>query len=224
MGSSLVWGAIAIGLGMSSVDVTPINAILALIGVYLVTEGIWILVAPAPGAFIAEGLGMLMVGLWNVLITLMSLALPGQNTSGFFFVIGIFQIGWACKSFGQYGRFSDLPREKPSAPVTQWLDETIKETAQAVPGAGDTIEFKGKGHWKARLFADAGLFVMNKGQDIVLAGKRDISFVPREAAMEGRPVAGTFTLPGRALDAKMPTASYRRFIAWQSVRAVAAAH
>jgi membrane-bound ClpP family serine protease len=106
---SIIFGLIAMAMGFAAMDENPINALLGIIGIFLLVEGIWILAVPSPVGMIVDGIALLIVGLWNISVTLGSAA----GGISFFALLGVWQIVAGCKSFGRYSHFSKLPMSKP---------------------------------------------------------------------------------------------------------------
>ena len=71
---SIIFGLIAIVSGVVSIEENPINLVLALIGIFLLIEGIWLIVAPNPKGMIADGIALLILGIWNITTTMMNWA------------------------------------------------------------------------------------------------------------------------------------------------------
>lgn len=59
---SIIFGLIAVGMGLAFVEDNPVNAILAVIGFFLLIEGVWVLRAPSPRGMIMEGIVMCVIG------------------------------------------------------------------------------------------------------------------------------------------------------------------
>ncbi|HSC77053.1 MAG TPA: hypothetical protein VLB32_00700, partial [Candidatus Acidoferrales bacterium] len=59
---SIVFGVIAIGMGIASLEDSPVNAVLVLLGLGLLGEGIWILVQPTPVGMIVDGIALCLLG------------------------------------------------------------------------------------------------------------------------------------------------------------------
>jgi hypothetical protein len=104
---SIVFGIVGIGMGFATMEDNPLNAGLAIIGFFLLVEGVWIAAAPSPPGLIVDGIALIILGLWNIGITL-----GGNGGAGMFLFLGIWQIVLGGKSFARYGRFSKLPMSK----------------------------------------------------------------------------------------------------------------
>ncbi len=214
---SIVFGVIALFMGASSMGENSVNAALALIGVFLLVEGIWILVAPSPGGMVADGIALILVGCWNVFVWVLS-----SGRSEFFIIMGIWQIVWGVERFSRYRRFSRVPLEKPSEQVMKWLDENVKALgrAHALPES-DTLEFHAKARWRARLFEDAALFVFGSGQDVILARKAHITFSSNgQPTLNGKPLNATFGIGGRNLSGSILPEAFAKYGAWKGESAL----
>lgn len=106
---SLLFGAIAFFLGISTMRQVPINGVLALLGLLLVAEGVWVIAAPSASGIVVDGVFVTVIGAWNIVL---SLAEIGRNSggpyTGRFLVIGIFQIAWGIRRIAQYRRYAGL--------------------------------------------------------------------------------------------------------------------
>ncbi len=90
---SVFFGVLAVGLGYGALHVNQLNAILLAIGVFLLVEGAWLIISPAPVGVILDGTGFLLVGIWNIGVAVLN-AMAGHFEGGFLPLIGIFQICW----------------------------------------------------------------------------------------------------------------------------------
>jgi hypothetical protein len=209
---SIVFGVIALFMGASSMGENSVNAVLALIGVFLLVEGIWILVAPSPGGMVADGIALILVGCWNVFVWVLS-----SGRSEFFIILGIWQIVWGVERFSRYRRFSRVPLEKPSEQVMKWLDENVKALASArsLPES-DILEFRATARWRAKLFEDAALFVFGSGQDVLLARKDHITFSCNgEPILNGKSLKATFGIGDRNLSGTISVEAFAKYGGWK---------
>jgi hypothetical protein len=106
---SLLFGAIAFFLGASTMGRVPINGLLALLGLLLIVEGVWVVAAPSASGIIVDGLFVTVIGVWNIVISLVEIGgNSGDSFSGRFLVFGIFQIVWGIGRIAQYKRYAYL--------------------------------------------------------------------------------------------------------------------
>ncbi len=216
---SIVFGVIAIALGAATIHINPINAILLLIGVLLTVEGVWFVISPTPIGIIIDGVSLMLVGAWNVFISIMNMAI-GAGT-GAFPIIGIFQIIWGLQSFGRYSRFAQMPREIPSPSTIKRIDEIAKDILRTKPAKDpQIIEFRaqtffgGNQPWKGRLRSNHAVFVGPGGKDVIFARTSEVKFT-NDSRKAGKTVKVTIQIGDRNLKGTMPFESYQRYESWK---------
>ena len=160
---SMVFGAIAMAMGFGGMEENLLNAILGLLGLFLLVEGIWIYFAPTLKGLILDGIALLIIGFWNILITIADLAFGGGGGYVFFAILGLWQVIWGLQSFGRYKRLSAMPMIKPSDASLKQIDDLVKSITQAkVRLQPDIIEFKtttftAQQSWKGKLLQDSAV-------------------------------------------------------------------
>jgi hypothetical protein len=218
---SVIFGVIAVFLGGSTMEQSPLNGILALIGVFLLVEGIWIIVAPSPAGMIVDGVALLILGGWNIMVTI-SNAAQGASGTPFFAVLGIWQIVWGFQSFGRYQKFARMSMGRPSEQSLKWVDETLKSLAATkVFNASDGFEFQAKisrkgQNWKAKLLPEMGVFVREKEEEVVITGKQRANIVPQGSASAGKNYEAAFQLGDRSFTGTISPESFTKFQQWKS--------
>ena len=90
---SVFFGVIAIAIGVKMLRFSDLNLILVGIGVFLLIEGLWLIVRPAPIGVILDGIALILVGTWNIAVQILNAA-AGHPGQGFWPILGIFQILW----------------------------------------------------------------------------------------------------------------------------------
>jgi hypothetical protein len=94
------FGILNIGLGVAfAVSLHPINALLAFIGLLLLAAGVWCLVLPGAEGVLCNGIVLILVGLWNLFVTVINL-LAGAGPQVWWAVFGVLFIGAGVQSFG----------------------------------------------------------------------------------------------------------------------------
>jgi len=121
---SIIFGVIAIGMGLAFMSEDPINVVLVFIGVFLLVEGIWLIRSPSPRGMIVDGIALCILGIWNIFI-----AIAGELRG--FVVLGFFQIIWGVQSFRRYRRFSGISSQKPSKESLRQVDDVAKSVTKA---------------------------------------------------------------------------------------------
>ncbi|MFH1422964.1 MAG: hypothetical protein ABIH42_09675 [Planctomycetota bacterium] len=177
--ASLIFGVIAIVMGVYSIEENMLNVLLFLIGGFLLTTGIWNIAHPTPAGVILDSAAIISVGLWNLFITIHNAAVTkGESGPGFFLYMGVFQIIWGVKNFARYRRFVRVTREKPPEKYINEVKNNLKEIVKSDPKKEkDVIAFQiGKSPWKAKFHGEIGVFVEGNGQDILLKLKENVNF------------------------------------------------
>lgn len=215
---SIVFGLVAKGTGFGGMEANPINAILGLIGIFLFVEGIWIVAAPTPAGMIVDGIALIILGIWNIIITFANSAAVGGGGHRFFAVLGVWQIIWGFQSFGRYKRFSAMPMSRPSDETLRQIDDMVKELAKTKPkDATDVIAFQIKNRpWKGRLGQDSGIFVDAPGQEVVFVNRDRVRIEIQDKVLIGKALKASFTLGDRNLNGTISLESYERYDAWKA--------
>ncbi len=216
---SIIFGVIAIALGGSMANQNPINAFLVVIGIFLFIEGIWLLTSPGPKGFVVDGIAMIIIGVWNILITFAN-ASSGGESIGFFFIIGVWQIIWGFQSFGRYKRFSYLAGEKPSKEALEKLEQALQGImASSYKTSADIVEFKVKTafkewNWKGKLMDDVALFVAGK-KAIIPVRKDEVKLTLKGESSGLRPHKGTLHLGKQKIAGTISPESLDRLREWK---------
>lgn len=215
---SIVFGLIAIATGFGQMHANPINAILGLIGVFLLVEGIWITAAPTPAGMIVDGIALIVLGAWNVFITIANAASGGGGGPNFFAVLGIWQIVWGCQGFGRHARLSKLPMNKPSEQTLKMIDGIVKDITRGKPkDVPDLIEFQIKNQiWKGRLSQDSAILVQAAGQDVVFARKAQFQIDQTGKVLIGKTLKASFRLRDKSQNGTISPENFEKYAAWKN--------
>ncbi|MCI0403244.1 MAG: hypothetical protein L0212_06940 [Acidobacteria bacterium] len=214
---SMFFGVFAIGLGIYGLKDSPLNALLVLLGLFLLGEGVWLLVQPTPTGMIVDGIALCLVGLWNILVTIANLA-AGAGGPTFALALGFIQIGWGIGSFRRYGRFAHLAGGAASAEAIARVDALVAGIAGAsMKTSADIIEFTvGAQQWKGRLTPELGVFVVGGiDEEVVLAGKSAVIITPQEP-VAGKPFKAEIQLGPHTHKASLSPEAYQRYQSWRS--------
>jgi hypothetical protein len=211
----LIWGLIALGLGGAMLRQNPINALLLLLGVALLVEGLWLLIRPMPVGMIVDGVLLILFGVWNIFVTVHNaiLAGPGGNGGGPWGAVAVVQIAMGVYSFVRYARVKREGMIEPTAEVMGRLDRIAKDLQEAKVGEDpDLVEFTVKGFngdqaWKCRFvgayaiclsaktyeifFVQPGHFALRSTGKVMLSKR--LKF---EGRMRARVIKGTMTAEG----------------------------
>jgi uncharacterized protein YjeT (DUF2065 family) len=217
---SIVFGVLAVVMGIASIEDNSLNAILALIGLFLLVEGIWLVVSPTPKGMIVDGIALIILGLWNILITIAN-ASAGSGEPSSFALIGVLQIIWGFQSFKRFKRFSGVSMEKPSEESLQRVDELVKSIRSSKPkNESDIIQFQTSGFqssiWKGKLFTNASVFVTIKGQETIITRKEDVNILAEEKVLIGKSLKALYKFGSRDFKGTIPPEFYERYVAWKT--------
>lgn len=205
----IVWGIVAIAVGFSSTDASPLNAVLGVLGIFLVLEGLWVVISPTPAGLIADGIAIGAVGLWNIVIGI-------QNPS-VFLGIGGWQIYLSCRTFGRYKSFSAIYKNKPAKDVLASVNRTSKTIDQMrwqrVP---DLIEFKVGGKvWKGRLLRDSAVLVQPSGY-VEYLERGQLQIQSPDGCPPRKPFTAKFNVANRSFNGTISPESFERYDAWSA--------
>jgi hypothetical protein len=130
---SIVFGIIAILMGVLLINENELNVLVVLFGFILFFEGIWLRVRPRPKGLIIDGILLLILGIWNTAISIPAIKAegwqpnPGESYTGLgqtFLAIGIAQIIWGLWSFVDYVVNRNV--KKPAREFVDWIYEVYK--------------------------------------------------------------------------------------------------
>jgi len=220
-GGNVVFGIIAIVMGFGLMEDNPVNAILGVIGLFLLVEGIWIFYFPRPSGMIVDSIAFVIVGVWNILITIVNLRLRGGDGFIFFGALGMSQIICGFQCVRSYKRFPVMPMNKPTDEDIRQVDNVVWTIARAkVKEQSDFVEFQTKTFtaqkvWKGKLSQDLAVFVQGSGQDIVFASKNDVHFVKQGKVLIGKTLKASFRIRDRKLTGTIAPEIFDRYEAWK---------
>ncbi|MEW6365855.1 MAG: hypothetical protein AB1714_14595 [Acidobacteriota bacterium] len=217
---SILFGVIAVLLGGSSLGEVPINAILLVLGFLLIGEGIWVLVAPSPAGMIFDGIVLILVGLWNLVVTAYSAQAPGSGPAGFA-VLGVMQVVWGFQSMLRYRRYAHLGGQRLSAEDLAQGQTQIEAIWRAdLSGTPDIIEFKTRGFlsqlvWRGKLLTGS-LATLRSGKPFMVVPKGEAELTIPEAQLHQDPMKGKLRLEKLTLGVALSRDAYARFQQWKT--------
>ncbi|MDD5542985.1 MAG: hypothetical protein PHX83_07395 [Acidobacteriia bacterium] len=217
---SVVFGIVAIALGSSMMSENPINAILAVIGVFLLIEGVWVMAAPAPAGMIVDGIALIVLGIWNIIVTI-SNASSGASGPHFFAILGLWQVVWGFQSFGRYSRFSGRVSGKPPQELINQVAAISKSlAAKGASQQPEVMEFtvgvkRAKRTWKGKLLDDLAVFSIEKEADFIVADKSSVNFSQQSGVSSAGGVSVSFNIGSRSGDATMTSNQFEKYQRWK---------
>ena len=217
---SIVFGVIAVVMGTQGAEDVPINNVLALIGVLLFIEGIWCAAAPQPVGLVVDGIALIILGIWNILVTIANIEAGAQSMSGFI-LLGIWQISWGIQSIKRYKHYSYLSGVTVSQESRQNLDNMVNNIKLASASGDDSIiEFQVKTLFKKTSLKGKPvegmlLFVGPKGE-LFMDEISKIEIKPTKANSTAYPMRASLNICGLTQLGEINQESMDRFHRWKS--------
>ncbi|MDQ1351860.1 MAG: hypothetical protein QG657_2166 [Acidobacteriota bacterium] len=217
---SIVFGIIAVVTGSSFAHGNPINVILAFIGIILILEGAWCAVAPQPMGLVVDGIVLIILGVWNGLVTFANIA-AGAGSSGGFIVLGIWQIVLGIKSFKNYKTYAYLSNAPVPEESLQRLDLMADNINQLSENVDESIiEFQAKTLFKKTplkgKFIEGMILFVNPGRDSYMDKIENVKLKPHKINPDQYPAQATLTVCGTVFMGEISQRGLERFNRWQS--------
>jgi hypothetical protein len=222
------WGSIAggifiIGLGIFfTFYLDLINAVLSLIGLFLLASGIWCLALPGAEGVIANGIALMLIGIWNIVVTVLNLVIGGIP-SIWAAVLGVVFIGAAVRSFQKYARFSAALRHGASEDELAMMDRLVKTVLKANSKEDeDIIGFQVRGgfaqqqrQWRGLLCRKWAAFVDKASKEVLIAPKDEVSIEPHGKVLLGQTLKAMVRIRDQKWEALVSPTSFDRFRDWK---------
>ncbi|HET6249620.1 MAG TPA: hypothetical protein VFE47_18170 [Tepidisphaeraceae bacterium] len=161
----MIWGLVCCATGAMLFRYSNLNSLLIMLGLGLVGVGFWITFHPSPIGMVVDGITLLVVAAWNLMVNAMDFIGPrSAQAAGFGPVVAFAQIFWGIHRLQQYRRFATAVGMQPSQATLAWFRELSKATLKAKPKKElNSIEFLRRGwfvyeRWKGRLMPENGGF------------------------------------------------------------------
>ncbi len=215
---SVVFGAITMAVGATAISINPINGLLAALGLFLFVEGIWLLVKPSHTGFIVDGVALLAIGVWNMLIAFADMA--DDNGGGRWLILAGFQILWGIQSFGKASRAGEalsVTVSKDAADRAEAIIRTIYKSNYKINP--NFIQFSQKNFtvdqlWKGVLLEDVAVLVGVKTQQSIVANKADLAIIQKGDTKPGKPVKADLKAGDKQIAVVIPAETMSRIQAW----------
>jgi hypothetical protein len=221
--ASIAFGALALGGGAAMLTDSPLNSLLFVIGALLVAEGIWLLASPSPAGLIVDGIAVMVIGVWNLAVSIAELCVSGVGLTSLFAVVGACQIVWGIQSLCRYRRFAAADGAAADPQFARWAAQTLGRLSAAKPARNrDVVQLAaGLKFWKGLLLGDGVVFVAQGGADVAIAPKDQVDLEASEP--HGKYVRARLRLGERVLSGQMLPGHVQRLEVWQAAPAVAEA-
>lgn len=211
--ASVIWGVLTLGIGGLAALAEPIMGLVALLGLALLLEGIWLLAAPSPAGLIGEGVTFGVLGLTN-----MGFAIADVMTShgkATWLAIGAYQAYLGVQAIRRYVRDKDRLRQPPAKNLQDAVAEIGKDLSKSrAAKRQDIVEVMSTQPVRMRL--DAGMavvFLMPLQMHFVRREEMRLQFTDDSAPKDLTAVV--IELPGRGpIKGKMKNEQVERYRAW----------
>ena len=217
---SFIFGTLALVIGGITLQYTNLNLILIGLGVALIVFGVLDLTMPRSGLLLADGILLLVLAAWNVVVTILNAAGGGRVNFGW---IVIFQVLAGIYTIKRYGEFKDTPTVAPPAPILTWLDQTattIRKTKPAnspfiVEWIGNRGSWNNASRWRAQLVGETATAVDAAGAEVLLVPHQTFTITKGKKAVFGKRVKIVAQLGAISMKGTMEPAQFERFQAWR---------
>ncbi len=218
---SIIFGIIAIIIGLErGIDAHPVEIILAFIGMALIIVGTWCAAAPNPLGLRVDGIALIILGGWNILVVILNLSY-GVKGMIWFILLGLWQITWGIYSIKRSKYYSYLSGMTISQESLQELDNIADSISQApVKEDESMIEFRVKTVFKktllkGKLLEDMILFVGSKGA-FYMDKISKIEIKPFKTISTAYPAKASLNICGHTLVGEIPRKLMDRYLRWKS--------
>lgn len=219
----LIFGGIALLIGIPLVAIEPVNVILVFIGLLLVIEGLWNILAPSAAGVIVDGFALGLVGLWNLFIAVLSFV--GNEPGGLRWgILGGVQIAWGIYRFTTYPRFERALGHTPE-PEDLARMEKLVQTIQKVKlkDVEDHIGFQTTKWpprvWKAQLGKEAAILVDATGHEVMILHPDELEIEDAGKLFLRQTRKARVRLKGKAMEGMIEPDSLARFRRWKGLDA-----
>lgn len=217
---SFIFGALALIIGFVMLEYTNLNLVLIALGVTLIVFGVLDLTMPRPGLLLADGILLLALAAWNVVVTVLNAAGGGRVNFGW---IIIFQIMAGIYGIKRYREFKDTPTAAPPPPMLAWLDQTattIRKTKPAdspysIEWIGNRGAWNGANRWRAQLVGEIATAVDAAGAEVLLVPRQTFTITKGKKVVFGKRVKIVAQLGAISMKGTMEPAQFERFQAWR---------
>lgn len=214
---SIIFGVINCAIGFGSAGDNALNLILGLIGIFLLVEGFYLLATSNPGGLIGDGIALMAVGVWNIIITIVNMS-EGGGSGAFWAILGVMQIGWGIQSFKRYDRFAHIGKISVSRDLGGEMQILIEEVKKGNPKKlPDMIQFTAKQRiWKGRLASKCAIMLTTTGDDIQILPRSGFVIERTGKTMIGSTVKIHITMKNQTLDGTISPEHMERFETWKN--------
>jgi hypothetical protein len=222
---SIIFGILAVVVGLTALQASAMNLVLVVLGAVLAIEGTFVSLRPRPGGLIFDGLALILVGTWNIVITVIDNIQAAGPGNIFWGIMGGFQWIWGIQRILYYRRFAKVQMQEAADPlVVSWLEQTLAKIKALSPKKdANAVEFLstnffGNWKWKGLLQYDGAVFMMiTGGSEILIAPKESLTIEAKMPSKLKPKKLVNFTLQSgeHKVKGKITVEQILRLKAWQ---------
>jgi hypothetical protein len=215
---SLIFGALAVFIGVMLINESILNLLLIVIGILLLAVGIINLIRPTPEGIIIDGTSLLIVAVWNIIFV----ALPGMRWGGGpehikWGIIGIFQIVWSVRRFMDYPRYRRALQEKPTPEELEGMESLMKSINKSNDKEPGYLQFNARAAvLKGLLSSEAVVFVDKARQEVVVAHRNEVDLAIKGKVLIGTKLKATLKVKAKSFTGTISQESAGKLQAWLS--------
>lgn len=219
---SVFFGIINFFIGMSAIDMDSLNIVLVLLGLFLIVEGVYVLIKPNVAGLILEGLAFSSLGIWNILVTLLNSFHGGESSLGFFFILGIFQLVWGLGYFNKYSHFKGRNIFKPTKEAIEKVNYLADIALKSNPKIDyNSINMKisnsgSSGEWKGLILDEIAFFISVKHRNVYIADRENLNIGQIRKTLLRKNYRMILYLNGKSFFGLIPTEYYDRLYNWKN--------
>lgn len=212
---SIIFGVIGLFIGISGLADSFLNVFLAGLALFLIIEGIWLLKAPSPAAFIADGCALILLGVWNLFVSF-----AGGRMGGFT-ILGVFQIIWGINSFKDSKRAAEAISVTTTKEDIQKADEILdsifksnfKNNEQYIEFTQN--DFSTSQMWRGVMIDGHVILIGQRYYNGIIAPKEEIVINLKGKYTPGKPMNGKIPVNGKEMSVLIPAMSLQRLQMWK---------
>jgi hypothetical protein len=213
-GWSIVWGILTIIVALFPPQHSDFEAVSILMGLLLIGAGVTAWRSPKRGTLLADASALLLVGGWNIAITL----LTTNTLASFRPILGLVQTILATPRFARYPRFVRAGHAaEPLIANTERLVTSIQETQQTNPG--NLIEFQAEGkYWKGQLSPGMVTLVAGNARQVRFLSPDVFALTSQDGGEPRERVKVSITVEGDTWTGKTSYESMQQYKNWKAAQ------
>lgn len=211
---SILWGLLTIVITVGPLQKSDLNVVPVLMGLLLIGTGVAARRSPKRSTLLADASALLLVGGWNIAITL----LTTNTLASFRLILGLVQTILAIPRFARYPHFVRAGHAaEPLIANTERLVTSIQETQQTNPG--NLIEFQAEGkYWKGQLSPGMVTLVAGNARQVRFLSPDVFALTSQDGSEPMERVKVLITVEGDTWKGKTSYESMQQYKDWKAAQ------